>query len=192
MIGHVEGRVLRKEERMLLVMAGGVGYSIFVTPAAALATKTGAEVSLFTHLSVKENALELYGFLAFEELALFRLLIGISGIGPKSAQNVLALADHKTLARAIRRGDSAYLTKVSGIGKKIAEKIVLELKEKIGDSDDDDDISHAENEALLALDALGYNVRDTRTIVRTIAKDSENPTAQLIIRRALQTLGGAQ
>ena len=190
MIGHIEGKILRKEDRALLITTGGVGYIVFVTPSTVLASKTGGDASLFTHLSVKENALELYGFLLLEELAFFRLLIGISGIGPKSAQTILALADHKTLASAIRRGDSAYLTKVSGIGKKLSEKIVLELKEKVGDSGGSDDVSRAESEALLALEALGYAARDTRAVVQTIAKETARPTAQLIIRRALQTLGG--
>lgn len=191
MIGYIEGKIFHKEERVMIVASGGVGYALFVTPAAATLGVVGDTIGLWTHLAVKENALELYGFPSQEELALFRLLIGISGIGPKSAQNVLSLADHETLTRAIRRGDGAYLTKVSGIGKKLAEKIVLELKEKIGEGDGKDDISRAENEALLALEALGYDARDTRTIVRALAKDAKQyPTAQMIIKKALQTLGG--
>ncbi len=188
MIGHIEGDVLYKEDRMMIVAAGGVGYALFVTPGTATLGKTGGRMRLWTHLSVKENALELYGFPSRDELALFRLLIGISGIGPKSALNILSLADRETLVRAIRRGDGAYLTKVSGIGKKLSEKIVLELKEKVGEAEGDDDVPRAENEAILALEALGYDPRDTRDVVRTLAK--EHATAQLIIRKALQTLGG--
>ncbi|MDO8521510.1 MAG: Holliday junction branch migration protein RuvA [bacterium] len=191
MIGHIEGKVLHKEERMVIVATGGVGYALFVMPSTVLSVKSGEDIRLWTHLAVKENALELYGFPLREELILFRLLIGISGIGPKGALNVLSLADHETLTRAIRRGDSGYLTKVSGIGKKLAEKIVLELKEKVGESDGRDDISSAENEALLALESLGYDPRDTRTVIRTLAKDTKQyPTAQTIIKKALQTLGG--
>lgn len=188
MIGYILGKVIHKESRVLIVLSGGVGYTIFVTPETATQGKIGEQLSLWTHLSVKENALELYGFPRREELLLFRLLIGISGIGPKSALNVLSLADVDTLEHAIGRGDSAYLTKVSGIGKKLAEKIVLELKDKVGEATGHDGTPRAEDEALEALEALGYPARDTREIVRTLAK--KELTAQDIIRKALQTLGG--
>lgn len=195
MIGHIEGTILHKEERSLILATGGttggVGYMLFVTPETAAQGSIGAAMRLWTHLSVKENALELYGFPQREELALFRLLIGISGIGPKSALNILSLADTETLLHAIARGDGTYLTKVSGIGKKLAEKIVLELKDKAVGLAPHDDAPRAEDEALEALEALGYAARDTRTIVRALAKDEATyPTAQDIIRKALQTLGG--
>lgn len=179
---------MHKEDRALIVATAGIGYVIFVTPETAEHKTIGGQVSLWTHLSVKENALDLYGFPRREELALFRLLIGISGIGPKSALNILSLADVDTLTHAIRRGDSAYLTKVSGIGKKIAEKIILELNNKVGAVTERDGAPRAEDEALEALEALGYPARDTRAIVRTLAK--KDATAQDIIRKALQTLGG--
>lgn len=190
MIGCIEGTIVHKEDRAMILSAGGVGYAICVTPETANGQAVGAKMLLWTHLSVKENALELYGFLRREELALFRLLIGISGIGPKSALNVLSLADRETLAHAIERGDAGYLTKVSGIGKKLAEKIVLELKDKIGITGKYDGAPRAEDEALEALEALGYAARTTREIVRTLAKDEKNyPSAHHIIRKALQTLG---
>lgn len=187
MIGHIEGTIVHKEDRGLIVATGGVGYAVSVTPETAEHGTGDGQISLWTHLSVKENALELYGFPRREELALFRLLIGISGIGPKSALNVLSLADHNTLTHAVKRGDSAYLTKVSGIGKKLAEKIILELKDKVGAVTERDGTPRAEDEALEALETLGYPARDTREIVRTLAK--KHTTAQDIIRKALQTLG---
>lgn len=189
MIGYISGTVLHKEERSLLVLVGGIGYVVAVTPQILLAIKDGEEVALFTHLAVKEDALDLYGFAHREELALFRALISISGIGPKGALNVLALADVTTLASAIASGESTYLTKVSGIGKKLAEKIVLELKDKVHNIvPTDDTLPHAEGEALDALEALGYAPRDTREIVRSLSK--EYTRSQDIIRKALQTLGG--
>jgi Holliday junction DNA helicase RuvA len=191
MIGHIEGTILYKDERSLILTTGGIGYTLFVTPDTLERSTVGATMRLWTHLSVKENALELYGFPERETLTLFRLLIGISGIGPKSALNILSLADNETLLHAIARGDSVYLTKVSGIGKKLAEKIVLELKDKMGGLAREGNAPRAEDEALEALEALGYAARDTRTIVRALAKDETNyPTAQDIIRKALQTLGG--
>lgn len=189
MIGYIEGEIIHKEERLLIILANGVGYSLFATPRTLTNATLGSAVRFWTHLSVKEDALDLFGFEEREELALFRLLIGVSGIGPKSALNVLSLADTETLLHAIRSGDSAYLTKVSGVGKKLAEKIVLELREKVGAIEiSNKGIPVAETEAIEALEALGYQPRDTRELVRVLAK--EHTTAQDIIRKALQTLGG--
>lgn len=187
MIGHITGEVLEKDERAAIINVGGVGYVVSSTPIVLAQMELGGVISLWTHLSVREDALDLYGFLGKDELSLFRLLIGISGIGPKSALNILSLADIKTIARAISGNDSSYLTKVSGIGKKLAEKIVLELRDKIGNLKEEE-VPHAESEALLALEALGYAPRDTREIVRALARESDS--SQEIIRRALQTLGG--
>ncbi len=189
MIGYIEGKILHKDERVLILLVNGVGYTVAVTPPTLVQAIIGDNTTLWTHLAVREDALDLYGFVHQEELALFRLLIGVSGIGPKSALNVLSLADVSTLARAIASGDGSYLTKVSGIGKKIAEKIVLELKEKMNAfAVDEHEVPHAETEALDALEALGYSPRDTRELVRVLAK--EHTTTEAIIRKALQTLGG--
>ena len=182
------GGVLHKDERSLILNVSGVGYIVSVTPQLLNTLSVGNECALWTHLAVREDAMDLYGFLERNELALFRLLIGISGIGPKSALNVLALADGATLVHAIQSGDASYLTKVSGIGKKLADKIVLELKEKLGGLTIATAVPHGESEALEALEALGYLPKDTREIVRTLAK--EHVASEDIIRRALQILGG--
>jgi Holliday junction DNA helicase RuvA len=188
MIGSLEGIIKWKDERMLILDVGGVGYAVFATPALQSALAIGDRAFLFTHLAVREDALDLYGFLEHDELTLFRLLIGISGIGPKSALNVLALADRSTLIHAIQKGEAAYLTKVSGIGKKLAEKIILELRDKVAGWDTPHTSSSAESDALDALEALGYLPKDTRDIVRALASDLH--TSEDIIRRALQVLGG--
>lgn len=189
MIGHIKGSVLFKDERLIIVSVGGLGYTLSVTPTTALSTKEGHDVELWTHLIVKEDALDLYGFSTRDEITLFRLLIGISGIGPKSALSVLALADVTTLATAIASEESAYMTRVSGIGKKLADKIILELKDKMGNiTQHEGGIAIPETEALEALEALGYAPKDTRELVRILAKESM--TTQDIIRKALQMLGG--
>ena len=188
MIGYIEGEVVHKGDRTLIIKTGGVGYALSATPDLLSTLALGEQAALWTHLAVKEDALDLYGFRSHDELGLFRLLIGISGIGPKSALGVLALADVKTLAHAIGSRDSSYLTKVSGIGKKLAEKIVLELRDKVGTLAANADISNTETEAIDALESLGYTPRDTRELIRTLAK--EHVTAQDIIRKALQTIGG--
>ena len=188
MIGYIEGEVIFKGDRSLILKTGGIGYALSTTPELVTRLTVGEAAHLWTHLAVKEDALDLYGFSSRDELELFRLLISISGIGPKSALGVLSLADVKTLAHAIGSRDSGYLTKVSGIGKKLAEKIVLELRDKVGELIKGGNISNAETEAIDALESLGYAPRDTREIIRTLAK--EHVTAQDIIRKALQTLGG--
>ncbi len=188
MIGYVEGEVRFIDERTVVVLTHGIGYLVYATPSTIAKATEGNTIALWTHLVVREDALDLFGFTNRDDLALFRLIIGISGIGPKSALNVLSLADRDTLTHAIARGDATYLTKVSGIGKKLAEKIILELKEKVGAVENGDSTPRAEDEALEALEALGYAPRDTREIVRSLAKGEA--TAQDIIRGALQKLGG--
>jgi Holliday junction DNA helicase RuvA len=188
MIGRLMGQIVSKEERSLILDVSGVGYVVFVAPQVLADTDEGKRLSLWTHLAVKDDALDLYGFAAQEELRLFRLLISISGIGPKSALGVLALADTGTILRAIGTGDSSYLTKVAGIGKKLAEKIVHELKDKVGAFTHADSAPSRETEAIEALEVLGYATRDTRELVRTLAQ--EHATTEAIIHKALQQLGG--
>lgn len=189
MIGFIEGNVIFNNERTLILSVGGIGYTVSVTDQTAMQATVGSTQRFWTHLSVREDALDLYGFTEQNELLLFRLLVGISGIGPKSGLNILSLADVNTLLRAIESGDGEYLTKVSGIGKKLGQKIVLELKDKVESiPHESTELHHAETEALDALEALGYTPRDVRDIVRAAAK--EGLSTQEIIRKALQTLGG--
>jgi len=170
MIGHLEGKVIFKGERYVILSAGGVGYKIFVSAAVSRRLEAGSPAQLWAHLHVREDAMELYGFLHQAELEFFEMLISISGIGPKSALGVLALAPVDTLKRAISSGDTSYLTKVSGIGRKTAEKIILELKDKMGfgkvsfagrELKDDADI-------LDALISLGYSQREAREMIQKI------------------------
>ena len=189
MIGYIEGEIIHKEDRFLIILANGIGYTVFTTPRIIEDAALGSAVQFWTHLSVREDALDLFGFQGQNELSLFRLLISVSGIGPKSALNVLSLADTATLLHAIQSKDGAYLTKVSGVGKKLAEKIVLELREKVGAIENDNKGNPvAETEAIEALEALGYQAKDTRELIHILAR--EHSTAQDIIRKALQTLGG--
>jgi holliday junction DNA helicase RuvA len=191
MIGAIEGEVIYNNDRTVIFMVGGVGYTVGVTTQTALRLSIGEKHRLWTHLSVREDALDLYGFSERNELELFKLLIGVSGIGPKSGLNVLSLADVPTLLHAIEGGDGDYLTKVSGIGKKLGQKIIIELKDKVALIPHESiSVHHAESEALEALEALGYAPRDIREIVRTLTR--ENDTTQDIIRKALQHLSGRQ
>ncbi len=191
MIGLLEGKVVSKDEKMAIVATGGVGYLVYL-PAQALATATlDSPITLWTHLAVREDALDLFGFTDREELAYFKLLIGVSGIGPKSALAILSLAPPSTLRQAVLSGNNDYLTKVSGIGRKSAEKIIIELRDKLG-ALETSDLMHAsgDNDLLDALSALGYQPRDIRDIIQKIPATAD--TTDKRIKEALRLLGGSR
>ena len=130
MIGKLTGTLERSEGGSIIVEVGGVGYLVRV-PLATLALMPGSLVSLHVHTAVREDAIDLYGFETAEELAFFKQLTSVAGVGPKTALGVLNVADVASLTRSIAAGDASALTKVFGIGKKSAERIVVELKDKI-------------------------------------------------------------
>jgi Holliday junction DNA helicase RuvA len=166
MIARLTGAIVRREEHSVIIDTGGVGYRVFTTTH-TIDSLPRERAALWTHLSVRENALELFGFSGEDELDFFTKLISVSGIGPRSALAIMSLAPVPILARAVASGDTSYLTKVAGIGKKSAEKIVLELRDKIiaiGVSDD----PLPNNDALDALSALGYPLPDAREALQKI------------------------
>ena len=187
MIGHIEGTVRAVRVGFVIVSAGGVGYKIAATRETLSRLKPDRDASLWTHLAVRENALDLYGFQNEEELRFFELLLTVSGIGPKSALAVIDIARVETLRSAIAAGNATYLTKVSGIGKKTAGKIVVELKDRI---EADTEVSHAlsgDEEALEALRTLGYSAQEAREVLRKVPRAVEGGSARL--REALRLIG---
>ena len=184
MIGSIKGKIIYKSEKFLIVETGGVGYKINVSANNLL--KTNNEVSFWIHTHVREDALDLYGFLEHTELEFFEMLINVSGIGPKGALTILGIASIETLKKAISTGDTSYLTKISGIGKKTAEKMIIELRDKIGE--DKSDISlKGELDALEALKSLGYSQNEAREVLKKVASDIGT---NLKIKEALKILGG--
>jgi Holliday junction DNA helicase RuvA len=133
MFYHVRGSLILCESGFAVVECGGVGYQLTVSlnTAEKLSTKVGQEVRLFTHLQVREDGVELYGFDGREELSVFRLLIGVSGVGPKAAMSILSLLTPDRFAYAVCTEDAKALSRAPGIGAKTAARIVLELKDKI-------------------------------------------------------------
>src|SRR3989344_6587276 len=136
MLGYLEGKIAFRGERYVIVDVAGVGYKVFVNAGTlkkagspSFAKASEGKAKLWTHLYQREDALELYGFLTRAELELFETLIGVSGVGRKTALGILNMAPIDTLKRAIASGELSYLTKVSGIGRKTAEKIMVELRE---------------------------------------------------------------
>jgi Holliday junction DNA helicase RuvA len=176
MIGHLTGKIIHSDLKFVILDVAGVGYKINTNRpgaevAGALRGSPAEVVSFWTYLAVRENALDLYGFQTHEELNFFELLISVSGIGPKSALGILSLASLSNLRRAISTGDTGHLTKVSGIGKKAAEKIVLELKDKIdsvGGGDTNAEFLSGDIDALEALKSLGYSERESREALKKV------------------------
>jgi Holliday junction DNA helicase RuvA len=186
MISRLKGTVVAVLEKQLVLDVSGVGYGVFVKPDLLGTAHTGSLLELWTYLAVRENALDLFGFETLEEKEYFELLITIPGIGPRSALSVLSSVTLETLGNAIATENTSYLTKISGIGRKTAEKIVLELKGKIGKESGSKHMEH-EADSLEALRALGYGEREIRDVLKTLPNELEGTSAR--VREALKRLG---
>jgi holliday junction DNA helicase RuvA len=173
-----------------VVNVGGVGYRVFVgQETLGKLPQNGGNVKLWTHQHVREDSIELYGFLTFAELDFFETVIHVPGIGPKGGLGVLGVAPLDTLKKAIAAGDTSYLTRVSGIGKKMAEKIVLELKEKMAGRGVTVEAPELKDEAdaLEALVSLGYSTREAREALAQVP--AEIVTMEKRVGAALKNLG---
>ncbi len=173
MIAKLTGKVVFTGERYAVLDVGGVGYKVYLSmETLRLVAKKKDEVSLWTHLAVREDAMDLYGFVEKAELEFFELLIGISGIGPRSALGIMSIAPVENIKRAVSSGDSSYLTKVSGIGRKTAEKIILELRDKLGKwTDTGAPELREESDAIEALQSLGYSQGEAREALKKVARE---------------------
>lgn len=192
MIGLVAGSVLEKNGPVLLVeTGGGVAYEVTMTPARAAEVVVGSAVRLYTYLKVSDSAQELFGFGNTAERDFFKLLLTVSGIGPKSALNILGLGSIENIQAAIGRGDIAYLTGVQGMGKKTAERVVVELKSKLKG------ISSAEGElpagavdvlgdVVDGLVAMGYSANEARQAAQSLS--TVGKTSEQLLREVLQKL----
>lgn len=187
MIVQIKGTVEHKDIRFLVLDVSGVGYKIFATTETLEKASLGENKKYWTYQVVREDAQDLYGFETKDELDFFELLIGISGIGPKTALGILNLATLSSLKRAVISGDTTYLTKVSGIGKKNAEKIVLELKDKLIALFDESENQSAENhnDSLEALKSLGYSEREAREALKKVPPNMDTGES---VRAALKIL----
>lgn len=176
MIASLKGTVESLYSDAVVINVGGVGFHVFV-PASTLGAigSTGGEVKLHTYLNVREDNLSLFGFLNPADLGLFHTLINISGLGPKLALAMLGAMDAEKLAAAIATGNLAMLTSVSGIGKKMAERIILELKDKVssGMLSISPAASRDNAEALAALVSLGYSTTEANEAVASLPVDSD-------------------
>lgn len=170
MIGRLTGVMAgRQGDGTIVIEVGGVGYCVRVPLAFALSE--GERLSLHIHTAVRDDAIDLYGFPAEEDLSFFRLLMSVSGVGPKTALSIMGVADAMALKRAIASGDAAALHKVFGIGKKSAERIVVELKDKLQletGTTATAGVSGTDGEVIEALMALGYTATESRKALKEI------------------------
>jgi len=174
MISYLKGKIINKGRGYVILEIRDIGYKVFINDAHYSEIDIGQEAEFYTYQNVREDALDLYGFKDLEQLEMFELLLTISGVGPKSALGVLAVASIDDIKESIARGDSGLLIKVSGIGKKTAERVVLELREKIGvisggyKTEGSREGIVASGEEIDALMALGYSMQQSRDALKSV------------------------
>ena len=202
MISYIRGELAAVEAGKAIVDVGGVGYGVYMPlQALSLLPQPGSEVKLHTYLNVKEDAMQLFGFLTRDDLEIFKLVIGVSGIGPKGGLNILSCMSPDELRFAIMSGDVKAISAAPGIGKKTAEKLILELRDKVdiedvlehaahgGDTAAGQDISAPDSiqaEAAQALVALGYGSAESMRAVKQTSAGCE--TVEDILKEALKYL----
>jgi len=199
MFYYISGLVAHIEPYMAVIDCGGVGYACRTTSYTLAAIKQGEKAKLFTHLNVREDAMELYGFATAEELNLFQQLISVSGVGPKAALSILSSSTPANLALSIITGDEKALTCAQGVGKKIAQRVILELKDKLakgqtlstrGESYGGTGVTiipeNKLSEASAALAVLGYSQSEINVALKGI--DLDGLTLEQIIKAALKKM----
>ncbi|MFO7941804.1 MAG: Holliday junction branch migration protein RuvA [Bacillota bacterium] len=197
MIGKLRGRLDEVTAEGIVVDVGGVGYQVKVgMKGASRLGEPGERVVLFIHTHVREESLDLYGFLSRGELSTFELLLGVSGVGPRMALAILDTLDADGVRRALASGDAKLLTRAPGVGKKTAERLILELGDRVGDvlqfpaSVGGVEEGGAASEALEALAALGFGRAEALEAISSALKGDEDPRVEELVRRSLALLSG--
>ncbi len=175
MIDIVSGQVVSQDKNWIVLMVGGVGLRVYVPKTVFdVIEGPGHTITLFTHLAVREDSLTLYGFPAEEDRELFELLLSVSGVGPKLGLSILSTISLDHIKNAVARDEADVLTRVPGIGKKTAEKIVFELKGKMGKAVSLGlaPFNDADGDVISALTGLGYSVVEAQSAVQAIPRDA--------------------
>lgn len=195
MIAHLCGKPVLSGDKWVVIDVNGIGYQVQVTqPALLRLMQTQETVKLFTYMAVREDAVTLYGFMHQSELEMFRILIGVSGIGPQIAMNLLSQIGIEDFAMAILNEDEKALTRISGIGSKSAKRLILELRDKMKKvsetmiSGDTVRSSPAVHDAVSALISLGFAEKESRDAVNASALTLKSPTVQELIKSSLSKL----
>lgn len=191
---YIRGTLVHKSDNFIVVDAAGVGYMIYTSlNSIAAAGETGHEITVYTYLHVREDVMDLFGFITVEEKNMFLQLISVSGVGPKAALAILSVTTPPKFALAVVTGDVKTITKAAGVGPKLAQRVILELKDKmqaeeleIPAEDGDYEISSDnKNEAVSALVVLGYSAADAQKAVKGI---DGSLSVEEIIKKALSGL----
>jgi holliday junction DNA helicase RuvA len=188
MIAKLKGKIEYLKDNYAVVTVNDIGYKVFLSAYTFGKVAGTPEVELFIHTYVREDTLAMYGFLALEELEMFEMLISISGIGPKAGLGILSIATPKTIKTAILNEDPSILTRVSGIGKKTAERVILELKNKVADiSVGDKEETAIDVDAIEALITMGYSNVEAREALKAVPSDVRDVGAR--VKLALKNIG---
>lgn len=197
MIAYIKGNIEMKTKEYIIIEVNGIGYKIFMSSSAINELEQGKTAKIYTYLKVKEDDVSLYGFLNNEELVTFELLIGVGGIGAKSAITILSNITPSKFALAVITNNVNALKKLPGIGPKTAQRIILELKDKMKTQEAIEDVEspleaaisldNKSNDAIEALCVLGYARRDIENVITKI--DTSNLTVEDIIKQGLKYLG---
>ena len=193
MITQIRGRLVEKNPTYVVVDCAGVGYMLHISLQTFSALSDDENVRLFAHLSVREDAHTLYGFISKTEREVFKLLISVSGVGPSIARTMLSSMSSEKVQNAIASENVTLIQSVKGIGLKTAQRVIVDLKDKILKTFDIDELSLNTNntnkeEALSALEVLGFNRKQSEKAIAVILKDSPNETVELLIKKALKNL----
>lgn len=191
MIGYLTGKIISAKPTRVLLDVNGVGYVVNISLNSFEKINDQPTASLYIFTSVKEDSITLFGFHSESEKEMFELLISVNGVGPKLALNILSGIQASDLQHAINSGDISRIVSIPGIGRKTAERLVLELKSKVDKINTDDSIEipfSIKNEAIAALTTLGYNSKQAEKCVREILTTEPNAALEELIKKALSLL----
>jgi Holliday junction DNA helicase RuvA len=193
MIHHLKGQLVEKNPTYVVISCNGVGYMVNISLHTFSLLPDSDNITLYTHLHIKEDAHTLYGFFQKSEREIFKLLISVSGVGTSTARTMLSSLEPNQVKEAIAHEDVATIQSVKGIGAKTAQRVILDLKDKILKVYGEDEVfvrqdNTIKEEALSALETLGFARKQATRVVDKIIKDSENPSVESIIKQALKNL----
>ncbi len=193
MIAHLQGKLVEKTPTQVIIDCGGVGYHVNISLHTYSLLPSTDFIKLFTHLQIKEDAHTLFGFVEKSEREIFKMLLSVSGIGASIARTMLSSLDPKQITNAIASGDVVTIQSIKGIGSKTAQRVILDLKDKVLKLYDLDEVSMSQNntnrdEALSALEVLGFVRKASERIVEKIIKENPDSSVEFIIKQALKNL----
>jgi Holliday junction DNA helicase RuvA len=193
MIAHLQGKLVEKTPTHVIIDCGGIGYHVNISLHTYSLLPDADFIKLFTHLQIKEDAHTLFGFIEKSEREIFKMLLSVSGIGASIARTMLSSLDPKQITNAIASGDVVTIQSIKGIGSKTAQRVILDLKDKVLKLYDLDEVSMSQSntnrdEALSALEVLGFVRKTSEKIIEKIVKEDPDASVESIIKKALKNL----